>query len=175
MLTAAVTIIVILIAAILGVAATRPDSFQVQRRTVIDTSPEKIFALINNLRSWRSWSPWENIDPELKRRYDGPSEGKGAIYAWEGNNKVGQGRMEITETSAPGKIIIKLDFIKPFEAHNMVEFNLAGKGGSTEVTWTMRGPMPFMSKIMSVFMSMDKLVGKDFEQGLANLKRTAEG
>jgi hypothetical protein len=110
----------------------------------------------------------------LKRTYSGADSGKGAAYAWEGNKKAGQGRMEITDSTAPAKIDIQLDFIKPFKAQNLVEFRLANRGDATEVTWSMRGAMPYFFKLMTVFGSMDRMVGRDFETGLANLKRIAE-
>jgi carbon monoxide dehydrogenase subunit G len=114
------------------------------------------------------------MDPEMKRTYSGVASGKGAVYAWQGNSKVGEGRMEISDTSPPSKVTIKLDFVKPFEAHNIAEFTLEPKGDSTSVTWTMHGPSPYMAKVMGVFVSMDKMIGKDFETGLANLKTVAE-
>ena len=167
-------VVVILIAAVLIFAATKPDSFSVQRATSIKAAPEKIFALLDDFHNWGVWSPWEKMDPSMKRTFNGPANGKGSVYAWEGNSKVGQGRMEITDASAPSQVTIKLDFIKPFEGHNVAEFVLEPKGDSTNVTWTMRGPSPYIAKLMSVFFSMDSMIGKDFEAGLANLKAAAE-
>jgi len=173
MLKTIAIIVVVLIAAILGYAMTMPDSFRVQRTTSIKAPPEKIFSIINDFHRWGSWSPWDKMDPEMKRTYSGAASGKGAAYAWQGNSKVGEGRMEIADTS-PSKVTIKLDFMKPFEAHNTVEFTLEPKGDSTNVTWAMYGPSEFITKVMGVFVSMDKMVGKDFETGLANLKALAE-
>jgi len=173
MLKTIAIIVVVLIAAILGYAMTMPDSFRVQRTTSIKAPPEKIFSIINDFHRWGSWSPWEKMDPEMKRTYSGAASGKGAAYAWQGNSKVGEGRMEIADTS-PSKVTIKLDFMKPFEAHNTAEFTLEPKGDSTNVTWAMYGPSEFITKVMGVFVSMDKMVGKDFETGLANLKALAE-
>jgi len=173
MLKTIAIIVVVLIAAILGYAMTMPDSFRVQRTTSIKAPPEKIFSIINDFHRWGSWSPWEKMDPEMKRTYSGAASGKGAAYAWQGNSKVGEGRMEIADTS-PSKVTIKLDFMKPFEAHNTAEFTLEPKGDSTNVTWAMYGPSEFITKVMGVFVSMDKMVGKDFETGLANLKAVAE-
>ena len=173
MLKTIAIIVVVLIAAILGYAMTMPDSFRVQRTTSIKAPPEKIFSIINDFHRWGSWSPWDKMDPEMKRTYSGAASGKGAAYAWQGNSKVGEGRMEIADTS-PSKVTIKLDFMKPFEAHNTVEFTLEPKGDSTNVTWAMYGPSEFITKVMGVFVSMDKMVGKDFETGLANLKAVAE-
>ena len=167
-------IVVVLIAAVLGFAMTKPDSFRVQRTTKINATPEKIFPLINDFHSWASWSPWEKIDPAMRRTHSGAAMGQGAVYEWEGNSKVGKGRMEITEASAPSKVTIKLDFLKPIEGHNIAEFTLEPQGDSTSVTWVMRGPAPFISKVIQVFISMDSMVGKEFETGLGNLKSIAE-
>jgi uncharacterized protein YndB with AHSA1/START domain len=169
-----IAIVVVLIVAVLVFAATKPDTFRVQRATSINAPPEKIFALINDLQSWGAWSPWEKMDPAMKRTYSGATSGKGAVYEWEGNHEVGKGRMEITDTSPPSKVVIKLDFIKPFEAHNIAEFTLEAKGDSTNVTWAMHGPNPYIAKVIHIFFSMDSMVGKQFETGLANLKTIAE-
>lgn len=170
-------ILIVIVLAITGVllyAATRPDTFQVQRRAVIAAPPEKVFALIEDFHRWGEWSPWEKLDPAMTRTFSGPERGVGAVYAWRGNNKAGEGRMEITEATAPGKLLIKLDFVEPFPANNTVEFVLVPKDGGTDVTWTMRGPSPYVSKLMDTVVGMDRLVGKDFEAGLANLKAAAE-
>lgn len=169
-----VIVVVALIAAVLIFAATKPDTFRVQRAANIKAPAEKIFALINDFKAWTVWSPWEKKDPALKRTYGAATSGKGARYAWEGNKEVGQGSMEITESIPSSKIALKLDFVKPFEGHNVVEFTLEPKGDVTNVTWTMQGSSPFIGKIMQVFISMDSMVGKDFETGLANLKAAAE-
>jgi uncharacterized protein YndB with AHSA1/START domain len=174
MVKISVIVVVVLLAAILGFAATKPDTFRVERATSIKAPPDKIFALINDFRSWRSWSPWEKMDPTMKRTHSGAANGKGAVYEWEGNGKVGAGRMEIAQSSPPSKVIITLDFLKPFEAHNIAEYTIETKGDATNVTWAMHGPSPFISKVMQVFFSMDSMVGKDFETGLANLKASAE-
>jgi uncharacterized protein YndB with AHSA1/START domain len=174
MLTTILIVIVVLIAAVLGLAATKPNTFRVERAATIKAPPAKVFALIDDFHQWSQWSPWEKLDPELKRTFSGPNSGKGAVYEWTGNSKVGAGRMEITEPTPPNKLLIKLDFIKPFEGHNVAEFTLQPQGDSTQLNWAMYGPTPFVSKVMQVFMSMDKLIGKDFEAGLANLKAAAE-
>lgn len=165
--------VVVLILALLVFAATRPDSFRIERSAVIKAPAEKVFAQINDFHAWTAWSPWERIDPALKRTYSGAPAGKGAAYAWEGNSEVGRGRMEITESTPASKIVIRLDFEKPFEAHNVAEFTLAAAEGGTRVTWVMHGPNPFSAKLIQVFMSMDAMVGKQFEDGLANLKAVA--
>jgi len=169
-----VGLLVVAAAAVLILAANKPDRFHIERAIRINAPAEKIFPLINDFRNWVAWSPWEKKDPALKRTYGGAQSGTGATYAWEGDRNVGQGRMEIAEASAPSRIVIKLDFIKPFEAHNIVTFTLAPQGDATHVTWAMDGPNLFIGKVISVFMSMDRMVGKDFETGLANLKSAAE-
>jgi uncharacterized protein YndB with AHSA1/START domain len=174
MLKTVALVVLAAVAAVLILAATKPDTFRVERSTTIAAPPAKVFALIDDFHQWPSWSPWEKMDPAMKRSYDGAAKGKGAVYGWEGNSKVGSGRMEITESAQPSKILVKLDFLKPFEAHNMAEYTLTPKGDSTEVVWAMYGPSPYVTKIMHVFMSMDSMVGKDFETGLANLKAVAE-
>lgn len=169
-----VIVFLVLVAALLAFAATKPNSFRVQRTASLNAPREKIFPLLNDFHNWPAWSPWEKLDPDLKRTYSGAANGRGAVYEWEGNRKAGQGRMEILQSSKPGKLVIQLDFLKPFEAHNTVEFNLEGKGATTNITWAMSGPQPFVGKLMTVFFSMDRVVGNDFETGLANLKAIAE-
>ncbi len=167
-------VLAIAIAVVLILAATKPDIFRVERAITVKAPPDRIFALIADFRQWVTWSPYEHKDPALKRSYSGAASGKGAVYGWEGNKNVGSGRMEILEASAPAKIVIKLDFITPFEGHNTAEFTMLPQGDTTNVTWLMHGPSPFIGKIMHVFMNMDRMVGKDFEIGLANLKRLTE-
>jgi uncharacterized protein YndB with AHSA1/START domain len=167
-------IIVFAIAAILIFAAMQPNSFRVQRSTMIKAPPEKIFAAINDFHRWEAWSPWEKIDPAVKRSYSGTESGKGAVYAWEGNNEIGQGRMEIIESIPSSKLLLKIEFIKPFAAINTVEFNLVQNGENTTITQAMYGPSPFISKLMGLFFSMDKMVGGKYEEGLAALKMIAE-
>jgi uncharacterized protein YndB with AHSA1/START domain len=169
----ALTLVVLLIG-VLAYAATRPNSFTVQRSITIKAPPEKVYALINDFHNWALWSPWEHIDPSMTRHYSGAAQGDGTIYEWVGNGKVGSGRMEIVSSTPASKIRIKLDFLKPFEAHNFAEYTLTSAGDSTTVTWQMYGPNPYIAKLMQVFCSMDKMVGKDFETGLANLKAQAE-
>ena len=167
-------VLAVAIAAVLILAATKPDRFSVERATSVTAPPDKIFPLIDDFHQWGSWSPYENKDPAMQRSYDGPVSGKGAVYGWDGNKNVGSGWMEILEAQPPSKILIKLDFLKPFEAHNTAEFTMLPQGAGTRLTWVMRGPAPFMSKLMQVFMNLDQMIGKDFEIGLANLKKLAE-
>ena len=162
------------IAAVLIYAATKPDTFRVQRTVSIKAPPQKIFPLLNDYHNWPSWSPYEKLDPAMKRTYSGPASGKGSIYEWEGNSNIGKGRMEILESTPPSKLGIKLDFFKPFEAHNTAEFLLEPKGETTDVTWAMFGPLLYTAKVMHMFFNMDKMVGGQFAEGLANLKAAAE-
>jgi carbon monoxide dehydrogenase subunit G len=168
---------IVLLVAIVGVlivAAMRPDSFTVKRSITVNAPPEKVHALINDFQAWQRWSPWENKDPGMTRTLSSATAGSGATYAWSGNKEVGQGEMKISSSSPPSQMVIQLHFMKPFEAKNEVDFRLAPKGGGTEVTWDMHGPSPFINKLMGVFVNFDKMIGKDFEQGLANLKALAE-
>ena len=163
-----------IIVVILGMAAMKPDSFSVKRSIAIKAAPEKIAPLLTDFHQWASWSPWEKRDPNMKRIFSGAPSGKGAIYEWEGNSDVGKGRMEILDASSPANTVVKLDFLKPVESSSTTEFTLVPQGDTTTVTWNMHGPMPFMSKLITVFMSMDDMIGKDFDKGLANMKATAE-
>ena len=174
MLQTVLIIVVILIASVLVIAALKPNSFRYERSTRIKAPPQKIFPLIDDFHNWKDWSPWEKLDPALQRTYSGAPSGKGAVYAWQGSKKVGSGRMEITDSQPAKKVLIKLDFISPFEAHNTAEFTLTPAGGDTQVSWAMYGPSPFMPRLMSVFMNMEKMLGKSFDEGLASLKALAE-
>jgi hypothetical protein len=169
-----IAVVIVLVAGVLGYAATRPDNFAVQRSITISAPPDKIYPLVADFRKWPLWSPYENRDPAMKRSYGGAASGVGATYGWEGDRNVGTGHMEITDAVAPAKIAIKLDFSSPFEAHNMAEFGFAPHGDATTVTWTMRGPTPFVGKVMQLFINMDRMVGGDFETGLAKLKSVSE-
>jgi uncharacterized protein YndB with AHSA1/START domain len=171
-------VLAIAIAIVLILASVKPATFRVERTAVVKAPPERVFPLIGNFHRWTGWSPWENRDPAMKRTYGGAESGEGAVYAWDGNKNVGSGRMEILEVTSPSKIVIKLDFFKPFEGHNTAEFTMLpqdGAGGpTTNVRWVMHGPAPFMHRVMQVFMDFDKMIGKDFEAGLASLKSLAE-
>jgi Polyketide cyclase / dehydrase and lipid transport len=173
----------IVILGVLGFAGTRPDTFRYERSTTIKAPPDKIVSLITNFHRWNEWSPWDKRDPALKGTYSGPESGKGAIYEWDGNKDVGTGRMEVIDVVGSSKVVIKLDFLKPFEGHNTAEFTIEptgpmrdeGRAGAeTKVTWVMHGPSPFMSKVVGLFMNMEALIGKDFETGLAQMKAIAE-
>ena len=167
-------LLVVAVIVLLAYAASRPDTFRVQRSIRVQAPPGKVYPLLVDFRRWSEWSPWEGRDPALKRSMSGAPAGKGAIYEWSGNSRVGQGRMEIIEAAPSSSVRVRLDFLKPFEAHNVAEFILAPSGANTDVTWAMYGPSPFISKLMGVFVSMDRMVGRDFEAGLANLKAASE-
>ena len=174
MLKKVALVVLAIIAVLLVVIATRPDTYRVQRSTTVTAPPALVFGLVNDFHQWAPWSPWGKLDPNMKQTYDGPSAGVGAIYFWSGNDKVGEGRMTITESVAPERIVIKLEFIKPWEGNNVTTFTFAPQGDATQVTWVMDGTNNFMGKAVTLFMNMDSMIGKDFELGLAQLKSTAE-
>ncbi len=163
------------IAIVLILAAMRPDTFRVQRSIEINAPAEKIFPLINDYKNWGAWSPYEKVDPAMQRTFSGAPSGEGSVYEWRGNKSVGHGRMEIMDTTPLSKIVIKLDFFTPFEAHNTAEFTMLPKGSSvTNVTWAMHGPVTYVAKIIHTFMNMDRMCGDQFQQGLASMKSVAE-
>ena len=169
-----VAALVVGIGVVLAIAATKPDTFRIQRSAAIKAPPEKIFPLINDFRQWGAWSPYEHKDPAMKRTYSASTSGRGAVYEWDGDKNVGAGRITITDTSPPSKVFIDLDMLKPFAASNKVEFTLVPNGNGTNVTWEMQGGVPYFAKIVHMFIDMDRMVGNDFEAGLANLKANAE-
>lgn len=148
-------------------------TFHIARETTISAQPERIHALIDDFHEWQAWSPWEGLDPAMERTYAGADSGVGAVYAWKGNSKAGEGRMEILE-SEPHHVGVDLHFAAPMKAHNRVDFTLTPVPEGTRVEWAMTGPQNLVMRLMSAFWSMEKLVGPDFEKGLAQLKRTAE-
>jgi len=147
--------------------------FEVTRETTIPATRATVYALLVDFHRWREWSPWEDLDPALSRTYSGPDAGVGAVYEWVGNRKAGAGRMEITDAVESSKVQIALQFLKPFKSKSTTTFELVERDGDTNVTWRMVGPKTFMTRVMGVFMSMDKVVGKDFEKGLTLLKNAA--
>jgi len=169
----ALIIVVLLVAAFLGYVATRPNAFRIQRATRVKAAPESLYPLISDMKKFNTWNPFAKADPDAALTYSGPASGKGASYGWA-SRKLGVGRMEIVEATPSSRVVAKLDFVKPFEAHNIVEFTLEPKDDSTDVVWAMHGPMPFMSKLMTVFFNQDRMVGGEFEKGLANMKAAAE-
>lgn len=150
------------------------DTYTVERSATIGAPPARVYEQIANFRNWTNWSPWEDVDPQLQRTYSGAEAGTGAVYAWSGNRKAGQGRMEITDAAEPSKVQIDLAFEKPWKARNDTLFTIQPDGSGSRVTWTMTGQKTFMTKVMGVFKSMDALLGPDFEKGLARLKATTE-
>ncbi len=150
------------------------NTYTVQRSTVINARPEQVYEQVVDFHNWPNWSPWAGIDPAMDRTYSGAESGTGAAYAWSGNRKAGQGRMEITEAVEPSRVQIDLVFEKPFKARNETWFEIQPEGSGSRVDWTMTGQKTFATKVMGVFKSMDKMIGPDFEKGLAQLKTTAE-
>lgn len=154
--------------------ALQPADFRITRSATINAPAETIFPLINDLHNWAAWSPWDKLDPTMKKTHDGSAAGVGASYHWNGNNKVGEGRMTITESRAPSHIGLKLEFLRPMRATNQTVFTLTSGSNGTTVEWAMTGKNNFVAKAFCMFMNMDKMVGKDFEKGLAQLKAVAE-
>ena len=173
MLKLIVLAVFVLLAIVLVYAAARPDTIHVERSIDIKASPEKIFGLINDFRQWNDWTPY-NKDPAMKKMYSGSASGKGAMYAWEGNKEVGQGEISITGSTPSSEVALELHMIKPFEGRNSVVFSLSRAGDSTRVTWSLNGKQNFISKLMGLIFNMDKMIGGDFEVGLARLKTAAE-
>jgi hypothetical protein len=162
------------VGALLAYAATRPDTFRVQRSLVVNAPAAKLFPMVNDLRQFSAWNPYEKKDPAIRISYRGAASGPGAGYDFEGNKEVGKGSIDIVDAAAPAKVTMQLTMVEPFEGRNTVEFSLVPQGQATNVTWAMHGPSPFMAKLVGVFMNMDQMIGRDFEAGLANLKTLAE-
>jgi uncharacterized protein YndB with AHSA1/START domain len=167
-------LVVLFVAVFAGFVAMQPSVFRVERSTTISAAPEKVFGEVNDFHKWEAWSPWAKLDPKARNRFEGPPAGTGAVFAWAGNNEVGEGKMTITE-SRPGELVrIKLDFLKPFESTSTAEFRFEPAGDRTTVTWSMFGQNSFMCKAACLFMDMDRMVGGEFEKGLAAMKAVAE-
>jgi len=164
----------VIVVVFLIVVALQPAEFRVVRSASMSAPPPVVFAQVNDFHKWEAWSPWEKLDPALKRTYEGPSAGTGAIYRWAGNNQVGEGSMTIMESRPSDLIRIKLEFLKPFASTADTEFTFKPEGNQTAVTWSMAGKNNFMAKAMCLFMNMDKMVGGQFEQGLAQMKSLVE-
>lgn len=160
--------------ALLGYAATRPDIFRVQRSASIKATPDKLYPLINDIRQFNTWNPFNRKDPSMKGSYRGPAAGPGAAFDFEGNSEVGKGTVSITGGTPARAVNMKLDMTEPMQAHNDIEFLLVPRGDMTDVTWTMQGPCPYLGKLMGVIFDMDKMVGGEFDKGLALLKAQAE-
>ncbi|MFO0899383.1 MAG: SRPBCC family protein [Pirellulales bacterium] len=166
-------VILVVLVAMLAYAATKPNTYRVERSTRVKASPAKIISLIKDFHEWARWSPYEKLDPDMTRTFSGSEQGPGAVYEWNGDGNVGQGRMEILEVT-PDKVTIKLDFFRPMEGHNTAEFTLVPQGEETEVTWSMHGPSKFITKVMSTYLNLDGMIGNQFAEGLNNLKTIAE-
>lgn len=169
-----VLVLVVIVAAFLAYVAAKPSEFRITRTQTMQATPEAVFSLIDDLHGFNRWNPFAQGDPALKIDYSGPQSGPGAAYAWDSTGKSGQGRMEITEASPASQVAMRLDFSKPFEAHNLVTFVLMREGSATRVTWTMTGRNPFLHKLMGTIFNMDKMVGGEFDKGLANLRGLVE-
>ncbi len=169
-----VVMLVVLIAVCLVLVMMQPAHYQIERSTTINAPAATVFPLVNDFHKWDSWSPWAKLDPAMKTTFEGPPAGAGAMYSWTGNSEVGEGKMTITESRPNDLVKIKLEFIKPFAATNATEFTLTPSGNSTNVKWTMAGDNNFIGKAFSLFMNMDKMIGADFEKGLAQMKTVAE-
>jgi len=169
LLALAVVIIVFLV-----VVALQPAEYRVVRSATVSASPPIVFDQVNDLHKWEAWSPWAKLDPEVKNTFEGPAAGTGAVFAWAGNKKVGEGRMTITESRTNDLIKLRLEFIKPFASTASTEFTFKPEGNQTAVTWSMAGRNNFISKAFCLFMNMDKMIGGDFERGFANLKSVIE-
>jgi carbon monoxide dehydrogenase subunit G len=172
----AVAVVLVVAALLFAIAVSmQPSDFVITRSTTIDAPPAAVFAEVNDFHRWQPWSPWEKLDPNLKRTYEGPTAGEGAKYAWEGDGNVGAGQMTITESKPSEQILIKLEFIRPFAGVNQTVFDFQPKGDQTAVTWTMSGKYHWCAKAMGMFMSMDKMIGGNFDDGLASMKSVVEG
>ena len=167
-------LLVVAIAVVLIYAATKPDTFRIQHTTLIMAPPEKIFPYLNDLARYQEWSPWEDKDPNMKRRFDGPAAGKGAAYEWAGNSDVGAGRMEIAETTPPTKVVYDLQFREPFEGQNTAEIYMTSDGVASTVTWAIYGTDPYIAKVITVFCDRDAMIVEEFSKGLTRLKALAE-
>ncbi len=167
-------ILLVLVGALLLMASREPDAFAIERSIVVSAPPVAIYPVIADLRQWSTWSPYEKLDPQMKKVFNGTPGAAGASYYWSGNAKAGEGTITVRELMPPSKITMQLDMLKPIEGHNVVEFNLETTDGGTRVTWAMRGANSFLSKIVGVFMNMDTMIGKDFEDGLSSLKTQVE-
>jgi uncharacterized protein YndB with AHSA1/START domain len=170
----AVLLLAALVAALFMRASTRPSTFAFARTATINAPPERIYPLINDPRVFNTWNPFVLKDPATKFNFRGPAQGKGAITEWAGNRHAGKGTVEVIDAVPPSRIVMRLDMIKPMEARNRVEFTLVPKGDATDVTWAMSGPQPLMAKVMTMFIDCDKMVGGEFEKGLAELKARVE-
>ena len=173
MLKKILIVLILAIAGLMAFAATRPGTYEVSRSIAVVVAPERVHALANDFHNFPNWSPWQKLDPGMQTTFDGAAQGVGAKYAWQGNKEVGKGRMAIIESIPARKVGMDLEFIEPFASQTRTDIDIEPTASGSKVTWSMRGENNFMSKLMSVFVSMDAMIGKDFEEGLANLKQLA--
>lgn len=176
MLKKILLVVVVLVVVLVGVVMMQPAEFRISRSATVNAPPATVFAQVNDFRAWDAWSPWAKLDPAMKVTHEGPAAGAGAIYRWAGNDDVGEGNMTITESRENERVLIRLEFLKPFASVNTTEFTFApvGAAGGTNVTWTMAGTNDFMGKAFSLAMDMDSMIGADFDKGLAAMKSVAE-
>ncbi|TAL25899.1 MAG: polyketide cyclase [Aquabacterium sp.] len=167
-------VLAVALVALLAYAATRPDTFAVTRSATIQAPAQKLHPLIADLRAFNTWNPYAKKDPAMRITYRGPASGPGAAYDFDGNKDAGSGSIELLSDQPPSKVTMELHMIKPMEGRNTIEFDLKPQGYATVVTWSMHGPAPYISKLAGIFLDMDKMIGRDFEAGLANLKAAAE-
>jgi hypothetical protein len=166
--------VVAIVGVLIAIIALQPSEFRVARSAPMAAPAPAVFAQVNDFHNWDAWSPWAKLDPAMKQTYEGAAAGTGASYAWAGNNQVGEGRMTLTESRPSDLIRIKLEFLRPFKATNTVEFTFQAEGNQTIVTWSMAGNKNFFFKAFGLFMSMDKMIGRDYEKGLASMKSVVE-
>lgn len=174
MISTILIVIAVIIVAVVGFAALQPNEFRVSRSATMSATPARIFAQVNDFHNWEAWSPWAKLDPNSKSVFEGPASGVGAVFRWAGNKKVGEGNMTITESRPAELILLRLEFIKPFAGVNTTEFTFRPTGSGTVITWTMTGTNNLIGKVFCMFMNMDKTVGGQFEQGLANMRAIVE-
>lgn len=165
----------VIVVVLIVIVALQPSDFRVTRSATMSAPAPAVFAQVNDFHKWEAWNPWGKIDPAMKQTYEGAPAGTGAIYSWIGNNEVGEGRMTIIESHPSDLIRIKLEFFKPFAANNTAEFTFKPEGNQTVVTWSMSGDKNFMAKAIHLFMNMDKMIGRQFDKGLAEMKSIVEG
>ena len=166
--------LVAVIAIILVVASFQSEDMNVTRSATTSATPEAVFKIVNDFRQWDAWSPWSKLDPAMKKTFEGPPEGVGAVYRWSGNNEVGEGSMKLIESKPGEKVGMKLEFVRPFAGNNEVQFLFTPEGTGTKITWAMQSKKPFIGKIVGLFMDCEKMCGDQFLQGLASLKKVAE-
>jgi uncharacterized protein YndB with AHSA1/START domain len=174
MLTKILIALAAIVVVLVVVVATRPSEYRVARTTTVAAPPAVVFAHVNDFHKWEAWNPWGKIDPAMKHAYEGAPAGVGAMYTWAGNNEVGEGRMTVTESRPSELIRVRLEFLKPFKATSTAEFTFKPEGDRTAVTWSMTGDVNFVAKAIHLFVSMEKMIGGQFEKGLAQMKAVAE-